>query len=653
MTKRVSGWTVGALLALWLAFVGRTLDLGGQSFWYDEGYTVMFARNDPLTIVAQAARLELNTPLHYLTLHAWMVGAGQSEFSTRLLSVFAGVVTVALGGALIRQAARNTLHAATVMGMFILGLWPVSIHLSRETRMYSLAICLAVLSVVLLLKALRSLDTPAPKRRWAGLWWGWAAASIAAFGTHVLCAFLFAGQVLFILASWLQRSRLAHRRDGAWLLPLTALAVTSAIIVIAGIYLASFSAQYGTTFTDRLEYWVMLQKSIVSLFTFHLPPDEQLALPAALVGLMIVAGLVFNPPRVRVAVGIGLCAIAGMTALASITGKFAPRYPAVAAPLVIVSLSLVRLPTAARLLFGTGVIGFTLFAPEGINLAARVQCAISTTACDAVEERNEDFRGVAAFLRQHVRADETVLLVSGHFAPVFAYYYGDQGWHALPNDPVLNIYNTLHYDTVAPTLNKALADKGGAWLLLWQDLVIDPGGVVQTLLIQQAGGADFDSRDFHGLRLLHYTLNPYRRLPEALNVERLRHDNQIVPDGAARGMDALGCETTRPVRVGDNQAEVFCHWVLNPPPPQNILPFDVQVVLTLSDAEGNERARHSGLLAPVNGMPARWGNFPLTTLYRLPLPADLSAGRYTFTAQPALNGELLSPRVEMRLDIQP
>lgn len=442
---------------------------------------------------------------------------------------------------------------------------------------------------------------------------------------------------MLALALWWWRSR--RDRHGHSLQPLIAAGATSTLILLWGAWLISFGSQYGTTYTDRLDYRVMLQKSILSVFAPQLPPDDQVDAPATLAMAVVVVALAFSPPRARLVMAVGLLAIAGITGLASITGKFAPRYPQVAAPLIVAGLSFARLPARPRRVAGALTV---LLAGAGL-LGARLGSA----------QANEDFRAAAAFLRQNARPDEAILLVSGHFAPVFAYYYGEAGWVALPNDPVLDIRNTLRYDTAAPALNRALADKRGAWLLLWQDMVIDPGGIVQTLLIHQAGGADFDSRDFRGLRLLHYSFDRYHPLPEALAPARLRQNNQITPAGAERGISALGCETVRPARAGDADLELICHWLLTPPPPQNILPFDVRVSLSLRDAAGVERARHTQLLAPINGMPARWGNFPLTTLYRLPLSPDLQPGLYTVTARPELNGELVSPQVTVRLPLAP
>ncbi len=606
------------LLPIWLAFLVRVIGLGDQSLWYDEGYTIMFARNDPITILAQSARLELNTPLHYLALNGWMAGAGSSEFSARLLSAFAGVVTVALAARLTREAGASFIVATT------LALWPASVALSRETRMYSLAICLSVLSVVLLFRAMQQ-----PRRRW---WWAWAAAAVAAFSTHILCAFIAAGQMLVVALWWWRSPRRAPQ-------PLIAAGATGGLIAAWCMWLISFSGQYGTTYTDPLNYWVMLQKSVLSIFAPQLPPDDRVNLPATAAMLVVASAVALNPRRTRTVMLIGMIAIVGITGLSSLTGKFAPRYPQVATPLIVAGLAFARLPLRSRSVAGALAM---LLAGAGLVIA-RVGPA----------NMNENFRGVAGFLRAHAHSDETILLVSGHFAPVFAYYYGDTGWSALPDDPVLDIRNTLRYDNVAPALNRALAGKRGAWLLLWQDLIIDPAGMVQTLLIHQAGGADFDSRDFNGLRLLHYGFDAYRPLPETLAPARLKQNNQIEANGVERGISALGCETWRAAHSGDADLELICHWLLTPPPPQNILPFDVRVSLTLRDDTGTVHARHEQLLAPINGMPARWGDFPLTALYRIPLSPDLQPGQYTVTAQPGLNNEPLSPQVTLRLALAP
>ena len=615
------------LFPIWLALLVRVMGLADQSLWYDEGYTAMFARQDMPTIVMDTARLELNTPLHYLTLHVWMIGAGRSEFAIRLVSVFAGVVTVALaihlvGAEQVRRNPMSNISSRFVVAL-LMAVWPVSVSLSRETRMYSLAVCLCVLSVVLLLRAMRQ-----PRPVW---WWAWAAVNVAAFGTHILCVFATAAQAL-VVALWWHRQRREMRAN---LLPFAATGVTGAVITFWGVFLLGYGAQYGSTFTDPLNYWVMLQKGILSLFVPRLPPDNQVDLPATLAMIAVFVALLFNPWRARLVMLIGILAVGGIIALVSVTGKFAPRYPEIVAPLIVAGLAFAGLPSVPRALAGT--MAFVL-ASAGL-IAVRSEPT----------NTNDDFRGAAAYLRANAKPDDVVLLVSGHFAPVFAYYYGDTGWAALPADPVLDIRNTLYYDNVAPALNTVLTGKRGAWLLLWQDLIIDPSGIVQTLLIHQAGGADFDSRDFRGLRLLHYGFDPYRPVPDTIAPEHL--NSRVDATGAERGISALGCEPMQPVSAGAASAEIACHWLLVPPPPRNILPFDVSVSLTLRDEAGAEYAQHAQLLAPINGMPARWGDQPLTAIYRVPLPADLEPGQYVVVAQPALGGEQLSPRVETPVDV--
>ncbi len=66
-----------------------------------------------------------------------------------------------------------------------------------------------------------------------------------------------------------------------------------------GVWLISFGSQYGTTYTDRLNYWVMLQKSALSIFTPQLPPDDQVDLPATLAMLIFVVAVALNQGRAR------------------------------------------------------------------------------------------------------------------------------------------------------------------------------------------------------------------------------------------------------------------------------------------------------------------------------------------------------------------
>ncbi|MCL4505892.1 MAG: glycosyltransferase family 39 protein, partial [Chloroflexi bacterium] len=612
-------------------FAVRAAGLGSQSLWYDEGYTVLFARHDLATIIHGAAQLELNTPLHYILLHGWMAAGGDSEFVARLLSVFAGVLTVALGGALVRQVAPGS-RAVPILALALLAAWPVGVSLSQEVRMYALALCLALLSTVVLLRCLR---VGAGAWRWAA----WSVSVLVAFSAHVLTAFVFAAQALVLLVWWLRLPRAARPR---W----PVLAATATGLIMAGctlLILLSYGS-YGTTYSVALNPLTVLAQSLAANILPRLLPDA-LALPAAaLAALALIVALWGNTDLRRLAF-ISAAALAGIAAFSTVTGKFAPRYAAMTAPFI---------ATIAAVLIGgrwrASSLHFETVARALAAVAAVAACLIGLVALRADPAyANEDYRGAAAYLRANVQADETVLLVSGHLAPVFQYYYGDAGWTALPPDPVLNVRHTLDYDSAAPLLNAALDGRRGAWVLLWQDDVIDPSGIVPALLGRVAHQLQPDRTvtEFHGLRLLHYRFDaPYAPIPATIPALHSALDSS----GRQAGLDALGCAPFRPPHTGDALMEVACFWRVQA---DSHLLYDMKVSLRLSGPDGGQVAQSDQMLAPAKGIPYVPFGKPLTSFYFVPIPARLPAGAYTLRAIPYTPDSQIAPQVVTPVTILP
>ena len=246
------------LALLLLAFAVRAIGLSARSLWYDEGYTVLFAKHDLAYLLTQTAGLELNTPLHYIVLHGWMAAAGDSEFVVRLLSVFAGVITVALAGALARFVVPSSVPssvAARLLAMTFVAIWPVCVALSQEVRMYGLLICLSTLSVVVLMGTMRS------RSMCASCWLIWGLCNLAAFATHVLAALVFGAQGVVLMGWWLSGSR-GQRPTSA----VFSAVATGALMVIWIVYIVGYSANYGTTYTAKLDYSSLLVQSLASIY---------------------------------------------------------------------------------------------------------------------------------------------------------------------------------------------------------------------------------------------------------------------------------------------------------------------------------------------------------------------------------------------------
>ena len=616
---------------LLLALAIRVAGLDARSLWYDEGYSVMLAQHDPDRIIAQTASLDFNTPLHYLLLRAWTQLAGMTEFSARLLSVFAGVVTVALAAPLAALPAhcRHRQWAARMTAALLMALSPMLVSLAQEARMYALLACLCALCVAQLIHSLRT----SARRSWM-LWAVW---NLAAFLTHVIGGVFFAAQALLVAGWWLWRQRSQRPQR---VMPLLATAFAGAGMGMFVLYILSFDRPYGVTFAARLDLFSVLGQSLAAMILPHLEP--RLMVPLAAVGVAgILAALSLTVWRNRGrammwVAGVCVMAIVAIGAFCAFTGKFGQRYPAVVAPLLLAGAGVMLALWPRRVAL-----------PAGSALAALSVLGLLAWQTDPIY-LNEDFRGASARIRQAIAPDETILLVAGHYWPVFAYYYGNDGWHALPKDDVLDVTHALDYANTAPALNRALAGKGGAWLLLWQDDVIDPTRLTQALLARQsiALAPQMDIDEFHGLRLRRYRFfHPYQPLPETLPAMQ----SAIDLTDRQRGLSALGCAQFRNTRSGDGFLEIACFWGLEP---DNAVPISTQVSLRLTNQAGEQVLQSDQPIVP-GGLPYIPYPKPITAIYTIPLPPDMPAGDYSLRAIPYTEIEQISPQVVTPVRVLP
>jgi mannosyltransferase len=630
-----------ALIVVLAAMAVRTFGLGEQSLWYDEGFSVLFAlRNDVPTLFARAAQLDLNTPLYYVALKGWMAGGGESEFVVRLLSAFADVVSVALACRL----TAAVLGRPSPIAAALVALSPVGVLAAQEARMYALAGCLCLAAALALVMALRR-STPA---RWAA----WGAFGSLAFAVHVLCALVVAVQVVVGWAvSWRRRANGEPiGRAQGW------------VTVGVGAFILAWVAAiwpnrdgYGVSYAASADWPALMVQTLAGQVLPRLLPAEWVA-PAG--GIVLVAlissaiGLLWQrEPRREprglsfAALAVAVASVAAIATFCAASGKFSPRYPTILTPML---LTVVGVAIAGA--FRSRAAISAALARAGLVVVMAGLGAMTLALRGNPLYANEDFRAVAAHIRAHLQADERVVLVSGHFAPVFAYYWAgpQDAWLALPDDPVLNVNNALTYTDAAPALNKALSGMGGAWLLLWQDDVIDPTGLVTALLRRQAQAfaPQPDTPQFAGLRLLHYRFfRPYQPLPERI----LTEGSTIEHNRAEVGLSSLGCRQPHPVRAGDGFMEVQCFWQTRPFVPLSVY---TKVSLRLTDERG-EQVLQSDQPIAMNGFPYVPFEKPIFGSYLVPLPAGLRAGDYALRVIPYTEAGEISPQVSLPIRVLP
>jgi hypothetical protein len=115
----------------------------------------------------------------------------------------------------------------------------------------------------------------------------------------------------------------------------------------------------------------------------------------------------------------------------------------------------------------------------------------------------DHWRQITEFLRTRVREDEIIVLVSGHAWPVWDYYAADVPVVRLPELEILDVDAVLDFANSGPPLIEAFAKengKRGAWLLSWQEEVVDPNDVAPVQL-ELGGREKGQTATFSGLGL--------------------------------------------------------------------------------------------------------------------------------------------------------
>jgi uncharacterized membrane protein len=130
------------LAILFVAFALRAYRLGVASLWYDETVSVILAQKDLVALTRHTAG-DIHPPLYYYLLHFWGRAAGWSEFAVAFVSLFFGVLLVAL----VYRVAREFFGArAARLAALLVTLSPYNLWYSQEVRMYTLGAFLGLAS---------------------------------------------------------------------------------------------------------------------------------------------------------------------------------------------------------------------------------------------------------------------------------------------------------------------------------------------------------------------------------------------------------------------------------------------------------------------------------------------------------------------------
>lgn len=166
------------LLMILGGFALRLYRLGISSLWYDETVSLVLARAEIPELIRHTAG-DIHPPLYYLLLHFWGRLAGWSEFSAAFLSLWFGVLLIAVVYRVAREWLPSLLRPSpqapslqapsppaplptgegkniALVAALLVAISPYNVWYSQEVRMYTIGALLGLTSVYFLRRMLHT-----------------------------------------------------------------------------------------------------------------------------------------------------------------------------------------------------------------------------------------------------------------------------------------------------------------------------------------------------------------------------------------------------------------------------------------------------------------------------------------------------------------
>ncbi len=592
-----------------LAFALGVYRLTAQSLWYDEGVSV-WVSGMPLAKMLRWTAHDIQPPLYYLLLSGWMrlgghLTADRTAFWLRFFSLMWAVPTVPLLYRVVRRLlGRGVAFAAALF----VAISPMEVYYAQEGRMYTM---LTFLVLLLADRMLVILHDPLTLRQRQKSWLLLSVLMAAAMYTHYFAAF-------FIVAVWLYFA-IVWWKTGRKIVYL----IEGLLSIFIAIFLYSPWAPYLTErFRVDTSYWTGTLKLHEALrhMLIRLSLGETVLEPVGIrlmwgyivlwiLGLGLFLVLLLRRGKTPVVYPFWFFLLYQVVPLALILGltyrmpKFNPRY---AMPILPAYLAWLGYAVVAPSGMGTGrrktpLLGGLLSLLGFGFVLLTMFFSLRGLYFDPAFTK-PDFRGAAAYVRQHIAPDETVILCSGHMFPVWDVYAADLPQVRIPDREVIDARHPLGY-SIAGTLNEALAGKSGVWIVLWQDDVVDPNGYLLDFM--ERYGTPAGGKDFWHVRVQHFRLSPNVHFDREPPIAR-RADVSF-----QGGLRFLGYT----VRDGGREVELFWKAFRRLP--------DLKIAYWLVDESGTVWGRGKDRRPAAYGYPAdRWN------------PGDVVFGRFLVPAEP-------------------
>jgi mannosyltransferase len=607
------------LIVLWTAFSLRIAGLDRQSIWYDEGLSIYDAQGS-ITQVFQRASHSEHPPLYALLLHGWMRACGDSEFSVRALSTWWSV----LGIAWLYRLGKKLSPAIGALAALLLAVSPFGIWYAQEARGYALALTLVIATVDLAVDLFPGIRPERSGHPWV------LTAAYTILAAAALYAHLYSGLVLLAInVMFLVQAIWARRSPGQLPGPATLRWVVAQAILLAALALwlpvVVAQIQNNATYWHGALGWRQIVRQTLIAFTVGTTLNDSWALGATYaMSLLAVLGTYALFKRRERLLSLLLWAWMAIPVLFQVIlnesrPKFAPRYLLNALPAFLLLAS-----AGIRWLFSlaerpaqwarwAGILALLLSTGGLGGATAR---SLGNLYFDERYYR-PDFRAVARYIEAHATPDDLIVLLAGHSYPAFTYYYRGPL-------PVLPLPEGLLPATQSPidlsalqTLNQAILGRTQLWLVLWQDTLADPTGLV-TDELQHTYRRLGVGRTFHGINLLLFDVSPGPLLAGSTAPRVPLHTN------LGGQVQLLGYDLPAQVLYPGDTIYLYLYW-------QSVqdMTHDYKVFTQLLDGNGQIIVQNDQIAGAAAYPTSHWPTGSIVRdRFMLTIPPETTAGQY-------------------------
>lgn len=459
---------------LLIAATVRLFGLEQHGLWYDEILTALRAQESMTWLLASEPLR--NWPLHYLATKLAFLLLGQSDFTTRLPSALAGITGVVAiywaGKAFFGR--REALIAA-----ILLALSPLHVHASRDARYYALTVLLCLITTMSLWCAV--------SRRGKRYWALYLLTTLLSLYNHPTALFILASQMVFLAV--LSAARLAPELDRIYRHHKTStLRSPSALYpLICIVILAAIAIGYVWTLPGEMSARLLGQGSgvspIVNLSSpFFVDLFDALAAGPGLVstafGVAFVLGIITSVRDARIPalllVTLMVIPVVVLPFL-KLRIQFVYKY-------LIFMLPAYLLPVSRGVMALFAVIGRASLNPRiSRSPLARLPGLVALIALvgysgrgalHQIDEGQEAWREMAAFVEEHVQANEPIIVApmigqlnAPSRAHVFQYYQREERLlHSLEDAPDLCVRHPAIWTISAPPYTPILDLSGEEYI---------------------------------------------------------------------------------------------------------------------------------------------------------------------------------------------